>query len=137
MISARTCLGKLLLSWTEPRCLNTEEISDLPTRFGGVYVLMAFSSRFPMYVPYYVGQSEDVRRRLDEHTRSPKSFLWGMHRYARTYFATARVSNQVFRTAAEAALIRALEPVGNDQVPIALNVTVNPPPTGFFGENED
>lgn len=137
MTLARTCLGKLPLCWVGPRCLNTEEVRALPARVPGVYVLMAFSPYVAGYTVYYVGESEDVRRRLGEHMRSPKFILWTLHARLRTYFTYAQVPTFILRSAAEAALIRMYEPVGNDEVPWALEIEVNPPPTGFFGENED
>jgi hypothetical protein len=112
--------------------LHTDEIARLPNSLGGVYVLMAFSPRSPRFVPYYVGQSADIARRLDEHTSSPKQFLFDIHRYLRTYFAVARILHPMVRTAAEAALIRGLKPVGNDSVPDIFPIAVNPPPTDLL-----
>lgn len=129
---ARTCLGKLELTWTEPRCLNADGVGEVPEGLPGVYALMAFSRLYPSYLIYYIGQSADLRRRLTEHQRSPRPFLAGVHRNLPTYFAAARVSHPAFRTAAEAALIRLFDPVGNDQIPIALAVAVNPPPTNIL-----
>ncbi|HTR53362.1 MAG TPA: GIY-YIG nuclease family protein [Kofleriaceae bacterium] len=117
--------------------MNTETVAELSPHVPGVYALMAFSPHVSNYTVYYVGESEDIRRRLHEHTRSPKFILWTLHARLRTYFAYAEVPTPILRSAAEAALIRVLAPVGNDEVPWALDIEVNPPPTGFFGENED
>lgn len=102
----------------------------------GVYVLMAYSPYVPRYTVYYVGETGDVRRRLREHTRSPKFILSTLHAHLRTYFAYALVPTSVLRCAAESALIRMYAPVGNDEVPWAHEIVVNPPPTDFFGEED-
>jgi len=129
---ATACQGKLSLWWTEPRCLHTDEITRLPEGLAGVYALMALTTRLSRCVVYYVGQSADIARRLDDHTRSPKPFLLDIHRYLRTYFAASRVQHPVVRTAAEAALIRHLAPVGNEAIPNIFSIAVNPPPTDIL-----
>lgn len=136
MLLARTCLGKLPLFWVGPRCLTTEEVRGIPDGVPGVYVLMAATPYVAGYTVYYVGESVDVRRRLGEHTRAPKFILRTLHTHLRTYFAYAQVPTGILRSAAEAALIRMYDPVGNDEVPWALEITVTPPPTGFFGEED-
>ena len=136
MSLARTCLGKLPLFWVGPRWLTTSVVHALPEHVTGVYALMAFSPYVAGYTIYYVGESQDVRRRLGDHMRSPKFILRTLHAQLRTYFAYAPVPTTILRSAAETALIRMLAPVGNDEVPWALEIEVNPPPTDFFGEQE-
>ena len=124
---ARPCLGKLILSWVGPSVFYAGDVGAVPAGVPGVYVLSAFTKRDPTLVPFYVGQSCDVRRRLTEHLIGQRTFAKHLRSHLPTYFHVAVVSDPAIRAAAEAALIWSLSPVGNDVVPAAPPIELNPP----------
>lgn len=77
--------------------------------------------------PFYVGQSDDLARRLAEHLLGRRTFARHLRHRVSTYFTVAKVSNPYLRTATEAALIRRLQPVGNEVLPSAPLVQINLP----------
>jgi|JI10StandDraft_1071094.scaffolds.fasta_scaffold231976_3 hypothetical protein len=91
---ARTCPSKSICWWSGPCVLVRNEILALPSGLAGVYALMSFVPAVPHCLVYYIAQSVDIARRLDEHTRSPKPFLCGVHCYLHTYFTVAASRTQ-------------------------------------------
>ncbi len=129
----RTCLDKfILLSWSGPHIFCANDVQALPENLPGVYVLAAFAPMLPVLVPFYVGQSQCLRRRLTEHLVGTRTFAKYLRRRLSTYFAVAAVSDPQPRTAAEASLIRTLSPAGNEVIPIAGSTYVNPPPLSLL-----
>lgn len=104
-----------------------DDIQAVPAGLPGVYVLSAFTIMTPRLVPFYVGQSVCLRRRLAEHLVGHRTFARHLRGHVSAYFAVARVSDPSVRTAVEASLIRRLAPVGNEVVPDAPPVVVNLP----------
>lgn len=129
---APICCGKLELFWHGPYVLYADDVLALPADVPGVYVLSAFTPLYPTLVPFYVGQTNQLRRRLAEHLVGGRTFAVHLRDRLSTYFCVANVSDQILRTAAEAALIRCLQPAGNDNVPTATPVAVNPPPLSLL-----
>lgn len=124
---ATTCPGKLILTWAGPNVLYAADVVALPIELPGVYVLSAFTPASSTLVPFYVGQSRCLRRRLGEHLAGTRTFARVLRAVLPTYFSIAAVSERWMRNAAEAALIRRLSPAGNDVLPRAVQVTVNVP----------
>jgi hypothetical protein len=122
-----TCLGKLILAWAGPNVLYAADVVALPIGLSGVYVLSAYTPASPALVPFYVGQSRCLRRRLGEHLAGTRTFARVLRAVLPTYFSIAAVSERWMRNAAVAALIRRLSPAGNDVLPCAVQVTVNVP----------
>jgi hypothetical protein len=128
-----TCCGKLTLDWHGPFSLCLEELQSVPVTLAGVYLLSAFVPSRPVLTPFYVGQSRDVRRRLSEHLLGQRTFARHLRTRLSTYFSVAAVSDAALRSAAEAALIRHLQPAGNETVPRAAHVAVSLPLLAVFG----
>ena len=122
-----TCYGKLTLYWHGPFALCLEELPRVPAALAGVYLLSAFTPLRPSVTPFYVGQSTDLRRRLGEHLSGHRTFARHLRSRLPTYFSAAAVADRTLRTAAEAALIGHLRPVGNEVVPHGLRITVSLP----------
>jgi hypothetical protein len=112
--------------------LCPEEVEGVPEDAGGVYVLAAFVPSRPLLVPFYVGQSCDFRRRMNEHLKGQKSFARHLRSRLSTYFTLALVVDPALRTAAEATLIRHLIPTGNSVVPVAPLIELNLPPLSLL-----
>lgn len=124
---ATTCYSKLVLTWTAQSVFCIEDVEAIPGGMGGVYVLTAFTIQTPTLVPFYVGQSRCLRRRLTEHLLGQRTFARHLRRRLSTYFSLAVVTDPTLRTAAEASLIRRIKPAGNEVVPGAPPVLVNLP----------
>jgi hypothetical protein len=129
-----TCVGKLRLFWSGPNVFDREAIDAVPYDLAGVYVLSAFTPMRPTLVPFYVGQSSQLGRRLLEHRYGGQSFARHLRSQLSTYFCVAVVSDRAIRLAAEAALIRHLRPAGNDQIPCAPAIAVNSPPISLLDD---
>jgi hypothetical protein len=127
-----TCYSKLCLSWNGPYAFWLEDLHALPQKLAGVYVLCAFTPLVPALIPFYVGQSTHLRRRLAEHLIGARTFAKHLRRRLSTYFCIAVVTDPFLRTVAEAALIRSLRPAGNGSVPIAPRALVTPPPLSLL-----
>ena len=127
-----TCWGKLELCWKGPLNFCIEEISDIPPALSGVYVLGAFTPTWPLIIPYYAGQSAQLRRRLMEHFGGTGTLARHLRVRLSTYFCVAAVSNPLLRSAAEAALIRDFRPAGNSMFPAPPPILVTPPPNSLL-----
>ncbi len=127
-----TCHSKLILAWNGPLVFYQEDVRSIPEGLPGVYVLCAFTIARAVLVPFYVGQSACLRRRLTEHLVGDRTFARHLRSRLSTYFSVAVVLNPALRTAAEAALIRMLAPAGNEVVPAAPAVTLNRPPLSLL-----
>lgn len=93
-------------------------------------MLHVFRPEVGGYPAVYAGRTGDLRRRLLEHLRgaSAKPFIRRLRRLQRMYFSAAPVLDADLLPRVEACLVRALEPVGNDQVPADEPVLVDLPP---------
>jgi len=93
---------------------------------------MAFTPDRPRLVPFYVGQTSDLRRRLREHARG-HTLTGVLPRHLSAYAALARVDHAGLRLAIERALIAQERPAGNHLLPSDRPVfTVNAPSTSLF-----
>lgn len=122
------------VAWTEPLLLTSAEISRVPRGVPGVYVLMAATPESPVLVPFYVGQSSDLRRRLGEHLRSRHPVIATLTRYLCAYVALARILHAGMRGVAERALIAMILPAGNERVPSEMPDAINGPPLGLIDD---
>lgn len=129
---APTCYSKLPLVWEGPFVLYLDDVRALPVDASGVYVLSAFTVMAPALLPFYVGQSGALRRRLFEHLGGTATFARHLRDRLSTYFCVARVCDPLLRTMAEAALIRTLKPAGNAAVPAVPIALVTPPPLSLL-----
>jgi hypothetical protein len=129
---ATTCYSKLTLFWQGPFVLYLDHVRALPAHQPGVYVLAAFTVMAPTLVPFYVGQSASLRRRLFEHLGGTVTFARHLRNRLSTYFCVAVVSDPLLRTMAEAALICSLKPAGNAALPAAPMVLVTLPPLSLL-----
>ena len=76
---------------------------------GAVYGLFQYSPATGIYHCQYVGQTDNLRRRLQEHLSNPP--VAGLtHFFAETYSSVAQ------RLARESALIAEFQPIGNTQL---------------------
>jgi hypothetical protein len=124
---AETCSSKFDLLWSNPLCLRVEEVRRLPGGVPGVYVLLAFTPDRPVLVPFYVGQSGDLARRLRQHLRSRDPVIAALPALLSTYAVLARVDDVRLRLAVEGALISDFFPAANERIPSVSTVRVNHP----------
>ena len=104
----------------------------MPADLPGVYVLSAFVPARPLLTVFYAGQSGNLRRRIAEHLSGQKTFAVHLRTRLSTYFSVAMVSHPEIRSAADAALIRHLQPAGNACIPHAPPIAVSLPPLLLF-----
>src|SRR5437660_8938910 len=125
---ADTCLCKNL-DWVGPLVLCRQEVYRVPAGISGVYILQALAARGGGYPVFYVGQSEDLRRRLTEHLnwRMAKPLITAMRTIEDCYFSAAPVGTADL-AGVEAALIRLLRPPCNQQTPLCSLQISNLPP---------
>jgi len=121
------------LSWVGPLLLNPAEVARIPCGIPGVYLLHAFAPELGGYPVWYAGRSRDLRRRLSEHLgdRTAKIAVRAARELDRAYWSAAPVMDPSLLAPVEAALINALRPICNDQIPPAEPVLVNLPPLSF------
>src|SRR5206468_8481760 len=125
---ASICLCKDL-DWVGPLVLCRQEVNRVPTGISGVYLLQALAACRGAYPVFYVGKSEDLRRRLTKHLnwRMAKPSITAMRTIERCYFSAAPVGPADL-AAVEAALIRLLRPPCNQQTPLCSPQISNLPP---------
>ena len=130
------------LDWVGPMLLCNEEVSRIPDGIGGVYMLHSFSCAYGGYPVFYAGRTCDIRRRLLEHNAHPraKASIRYIQEIDTTYFSAAPVGTALsYRV--ESFLIRLLDPICNDQVPVAPPLFSNLPPMAVpsfdKGDNSD
>jgi hypothetical protein len=126
------CSSKLtLLSWAGPLLLVDSEIDRIPDGISGVYALQLFDLRSGMYPVIYVGQAADLKIRLLQHASGTNTSpdVIAVRSVQCGYFSAAPVPNTALRLSIESGLIRLLRPPCNRQVPRALAVFPNVPPS--------
>lgn len=117
------------LIWTKLVELTDAEVRSLSDSLPGVYRLSYMHDNGNYYV-FYVGQSEDVKKRLLEHRSSNeqnvciKNFL----STKKCFFRYAKVSTKDIRDAAEKLMYKQYEPSCNEKEPagrddIKVNLT--------------
>jgi hypothetical protein len=128
-VIAKICLSKYRLNWTSPILFIEAEISRIPKGIAGIYVLQHFSARWGGYPIFYVGKSQDLRRRLLQHVhlRSAKPRITAARYLGVVYFSAAPVPLGVL-AAVESGIIRLLKPICNDAIPQVAPLLVNLPP---------
>jgi excinuclease UvrABC nuclease subunit len=100
-----------------------------------VYLLHVRAVSQGGYPVFYVGKSDDLRRRLEEHSndRKAKPMITAFRHIIGVLFSAAPVENPWNLDAIESGLIRLLRPPCNDQVPGIEPILVNLPPA--FGQS--
>jgi hypothetical protein len=83
------------------------QVIDSVNEVGAVYGLFRYSAQNSTYYCLYVGQTDNLRRRLQEHLNNPP-VAGSTHFFAELY----NISLQ--RSARERALIAEFQPVGNN-----------------------
>lgn len=130
LIRDSTCVGKTChLEWVGPLVLCFEEISRIPAATAGVYLVHKFYSRVGCYLPLYAGRSNDLRRRLMQHshTNCTNPELRSIRLGEMLHFSAAPVLDQPLEVV-EASLIQTLRPPFNRQIPAGSFFRVNLPP---------
>jgi excinuclease UvrABC nuclease subunit len=125
---AAICLCKKL-GWVGPLVLCLQEVDRVPAGISGVYLLQAFAPRIGGYPVFYVGKSENLHRRLNEHLhwRLTKPLITSIRALEECYFSAAPVAVSDL-AGVEAALIRLLRPPCNQQTPLSSPQISNLPP---------
>ena len=119
----------MTLDWVGPMVLSKDEVQRIPDRIGGVYLLHAWALAYGGYPIYYVGSTQDLRRRLLEHLQSTaKPILRAMHHVESTYWSATPIVDSDLRAGVEAGLIALLSPPCNQQKPRISLIPVNLPP---------
>jgi hypothetical protein len=128
-IASHCARNIFVVSWVGPLLFSRDEISRIPVRIPGVYLLHAFNRYLGYYPPIYVGQTSDLTNRLIQHmesqTTSPE--IRYVRKTFRMYFTAAPVLSREMREAIEAGLIGALRPMCNRQVPRIRPIYCNLP----------
>lgn len=121
---------KVMLNWVGPLLLCSAELERIPDGIPGVYLLHVFAPRAGAYPAVYAGRSRDLRHRLLTHgcARSAKPIVRAVRNAEQLYWSAAPIASSELRAASEAALIRLLKPVCNDQIPTVAPAAVNLPP---------
>jgi len=87
----------------------SRSVVDCLYEVGAVYGLFQYSSQTGKYHCLYVGQTDNLRRRLQEHLNNPP--VAGLtHFFAEVYYYSLQ------RSARERALIAEFQPTGNTQL---------------------
>jgi predicted GIY-YIG superfamily endonuclease len=121
--------------------LNGNEVDRIPPGIPGVYLLHAKAVWYGGYATFYAGKSIDLQRRLREHlARRAKPSIRAARELDAAYWSAAPVFSATERSRIESALIRALEPPCNSQVPFAVPRIVDLPALSlldFYLSKED
>ena len=114
------------LNWTERIRLNQSGISRIK-EVSGIYRLIYYSAEKDKYYVYYVGQAENLNKRLVEHLPDTETnnCCKGYLKNYTCYFRVAGVSNQINRDGAEVALYNHFEPTCVDRIPDADPIDIN------------
>lgn len=86
------------------------------------------------YPAFYVGRTQNLRRRLLEHLgpRTAKPSIRAVREVERAYWSAAPVLDASLRARVEASLVRVLTPPCNEQIPQGEGVLVDLPPMNIF-----
>lgn len=122
-------MEKWILTWTKLAPLNQQTVDNLDDNLPGVYRL-SYKADDDNYYVFYVGQSEDIKKRLLRHL-SIYEENDRIKEYLRTkqcFFRLARITRGYLRDATEKAVYREYKPKCNYQEPdgrtdIEINLT--------------
>jgi excinuclease UvrABC nuclease subunit len=123
-------MEKWTLYWTKLIQLTSENLDDIPENIPGVYRLSYKHPTDGNYYVFYVGKSENIKRRLLEHI-APEEVNEGIKLFVNSkicYFKYAQVSEDYIRSAAERQMYKhyeptynRVEPEGREDVEVNLN----------------
>lgn len=115
------------LTWTRLAAASEININAIGEDLAGVYRLSYLADNGDYYV-FYVGQSENIKKRLLEHLSSKEENVC-MRNYLTTkkcFFRYAKVTKSYIRDAAEKQMYKRYEPSCNELEPTGRNdVKVN------------
>lgn len=106
------------LTWTKLTAVGETAIKAIGENLAGVYRLSYLADDGNYYI-FYVGQSEDVKKRLLEHLSSTEKNVC-IKNYLTTkkcFFRYAKVSKDYIRDAAERQMYKQYEPSCNELEP--------------------
>lgn len=106
------------LTWTKTTSFSKTSVDALLDNISGVYRL-SYEADDGNYYIFYIGQAEDVKRRLSEHlSDGEKNVCIGNYlRKKNCFFRYAEVTKEYIRKAAEKQMYKQYEPVCNDKEP--------------------
>lgn len=107
----------LTLDWSRLTELNDTNVKSIPDKLPGIYRLS--HKRDDKYYVFYVGQSDNIRKRLLEHLSSSESNEGIKHYIAekKCYFRYAKVEKEDVRKAAKRQMYKLYEPSWNEAMP--------------------
>ena len=117
------------LTWTKLTLLTENLVKALPNTLPGVY-RFSYEAEDGNHYVFYIGQTEDVKRRLLEHLSSLENNIC-IRNYLATkncFFRYARITRSYIRDAAERQMYKQYEPSCNEKEPegrddIKVNLT--------------
>lgn len=111
-------MEKWTLTWTKLTALDNQKIAEIPDSLPGVYRL-SYKHDDGNYYVFYVGQSEDIKTRLQAHLSSSEPNVC-IKNYSGTkacFFRYAQVARDYVRSATERQMYKRYQPSCNDQEP--------------------
>lgn len=102
------------LTWTKLTFFNKSSVGNLPNDIAGIYRL-SYKSDDGKYYIFYVGQSENLKKRLLEHLSDEETnFCIGNYLGKKDcFFRYAKVTEEYIRSAAEKQMYKQYEPICN------------------------
>lgn len=117
------------LTWTKLAALNPAEVNKIADSIKGVYRLSYKSDDGKFYV-FYVGQSEDLKKKFLEHLAENEQNEGIKHNVSlgKCFFRYAQVSQDYIRSAAEKQMFKHYQPHWNKKEPegrddVVVNLT--------------
>ena len=106
------------LTWTKLTKLSSENINKIKDNSFGVYRL-SYEAEDGNYYVFYVGQAEDIKKRLQEHisTEEQNICIKNYISSKNCYFRFAIVTKSYIRDAAEKQMFKHYEPSCNEREP--------------------
>lgn len=106
------------LTWTKLTVANETAAKAVGDNLAGVYRLSYLADNGSYYI-FYVGQSEDIRKRLLEHLLSNEKNACVKNYLAtkKCFFRYAKVTKNYIRDAVEKQMYKQYEPSCNEQEP--------------------
>lgn len=106
------------LTWTKLTELSDSTVKTLTNNVAGVYRLSYLADDGSYYI-FYVGQSEDIRKRLLEHLSSNEQNVCIKNYLAskKCFFRYAKITKSYIRDAAERQMYKQYEPSCNEKEP--------------------
>jgi len=106
------------LTWTKLTAINETAVKAIGDNLAGVYRLSYLAEDGSYYI-FYVGQSEDIKKRLFEHLSTNEKNVCIKNYFAtkKCFFRYAKVTKDYIRNAAERQMYKQYEPSCNELEP--------------------